>query len=787
MAKKQNRRTPKSQPSSSTQAAAKAPTIPEASPWAPSWLLRPFAAASVEYLPAWLQSLLSPQPLHLHKINLRSERWHLLALSLVLLAVYAWTSPRSVALEDDSLFALASYFYGVAHPPGYPIHTLLGKIFTWLPIGTVAYRVHMLSAVLAALACCTIYLLLRGLLERRSYAYLGALAYGFSRTFWSQAIIGEVYTLNSLFFFVILFLCLQLRSLSIYDPTWRRGIAWLGAVYGLSLANHWPLIFLSTPGLALIVLPQAWGYLRWWWRWLLPMVLCAVLPYCWLFLRSTMDPVISFYGPINSWGLAKIFMSRKGYAGVDNQEGVTWDDKVEFIQFLGQESAEQITWVGCALALLGAVYWFRRSGWLAGFGLLVIFLCNTVLLTILLNFRAEDIFFAAFQVYPATAYGLIALCSSVGLYLVFRLAQRYLERGGNLPAFKRWRQWQAAAALLLVLAVLGSHWQANDRHAYSWARDYAVAILHSLKPNSDLFINNDIMTATGYFNLIEQVRPDVRIFSGQGLSFNTRLYHAVAPRSFKNNILKQYVDSRSHPIYYTNEMEHGYGQTSMLEFFLIEKGLDANVTNFEFPVPLVELLLKYLDNPPEQDDWSRVHYSRVINSAMYHIGNMMMHNHEGVRAPRLQQLYEQLRELYPLKQMEVLRSLNLGLVSKDSLESYSDWLVEQEALISSKKPEMLDIYHYLRGIISYRLDDFAASIASLEQSVRQKPDQSNAAVISLLEYYLHYRNVEGYQELRRLITDPEAFTERHQNFPDVEAKMQALIERLNQEANASSE
>ena len=769
-------RNTKRAPKTSAKSAPNTTEISSAAPQ-PDWLLRWFKVDNYSALPLWLQSVLDPQPLALRPISWRAERWHLLVIGLVLMAVYAWTSPRSVALEDDSLFALASYFWGVAHPPGYPLHTALGKLFTLVPIGSVAYRVHMLSAVLGAATCCLLYLLIRGLLEQRSYAYLAAWAYGFSRTFWSQAIIGEVYTLNALFFFALLLLCLRLRGLSVNSAEWRRYCTVLGLTYGLSLANHWPLIILSTPGLGLIVLPQVWAYLRNWWRWLLPLLGGALLPYAWLFWRSTMDPVISFYGPINNWGLIKIFLSRKGYSGVDNQEGVTWDDKIEFIKFLGSESMAQITWVGFALALVGAVYWFRRSGWLAGLGLLVIFLCNTVLLTILLNFRAEEIFFAAFQVYPTAAYGLIALCSAMGLYVVLRLLRALLARAGKTGSERVWRAAPMAAAAVLVLAVLASHWQVNDRHTYTWARDYALAVINSLKPRSDLFINNDIMTSTGYFLLVEGVRQDVRIFSGQGLSFDTRLYHAVAPRSYKEEILQRYVDSRSHPIYYTNQMAHDYGRTNMLEFFLIEKDLDANTTHFEFPAPLVDLLLKHIDDPPVSDDWSRVHYNRVINSAMYQIGNMFMHNHAALDDPKLRELKVKLREHDPFLQMDVLRALNVGLLRERELNEYKTWLEQQRDLVSSQRPDSLSEFHYLLGIFNYRLNQFQDSIRELERSVQLRPEQGNPAVISLMEYYLHYKNIDGYRQLRRLVTNPEAFQAKHGNFASVEQKIAELIAR----------
>ena len=99
-----------------------------------------------------------------------------------LFLLYAATSPRSVALEDDGLFVLSSYFLGIEHPPGYPLFTLLGKLSTLLPVGSVAYRVHLLSALFGALTCALLWLCARQLVEGRAAAYLAALGFGVSRT-----------------------------------------------------------------------------------------------------------------------------------------------------------------------------------------------------------------------------------------------------------------------------------------------------------------------------------------------------------------------------------------------------------------------------------------------------------------------------------------------------------------------------------------------------------------------------------------------------------------------------
>ena len=73
----------------------------------------------------------------------------------MVLFLYAYTTPRLVGLEDDGLFISNLHFFGVAHPPGYPIHTFLGGIFYHLlPFGTPAFKGHFFSGFVGAIGVC---------------------------------------------------------------------------------------------------------------------------------------------------------------------------------------------------------------------------------------------------------------------------------------------------------------------------------------------------------------------------------------------------------------------------------------------------------------------------------------------------------------------------------------------------------------------------------------------------------------------------------------------------------
>ncbi len=139
----------------------------------------------------------------------RSNRVGLAAAVLGPLALYVATLPRTVVLEDDGLFLMAGAYLGVAHPPGYPLYTLIVHLFTRLPFGDPAFLGHLSSAVLGALACCALYACARLLRASPLPTLTAAWLFGVSEQFWSQAIVTEVYTLNALLFFTVYALLLH--------------------------------------------------------------------------------------------------------------------------------------------------------------------------------------------------------------------------------------------------------------------------------------------------------------------------------------------------------------------------------------------------------------------------------------------------------------------------------------------------------------------------------------------------------------------------------------------------
>jgi hypothetical protein len=118
---------------------------------------------------------------------------------LLILPIYLLTMGRVVGRADVFEFQVVAYQLGIAHPTGYPLFLLLGKLFTFLPLGSVAWRVNLSAVVYAAITAVLLAYLGWRLYGRYRPALLAAVALALTPTFWSQAIEAEVYTLHTLF------------------------------------------------------------------------------------------------------------------------------------------------------------------------------------------------------------------------------------------------------------------------------------------------------------------------------------------------------------------------------------------------------------------------------------------------------------------------------------------------------------------------------------------------------------------------------------------------------------
>src|SRR5690606_28497308 len=97
-----------------------------------------------------------------------------LLVALALLPVYLSTMSRTVGQADTFEFQVVAPQLGIAHPTGYPLYLLLGKLFSLLPFGSVAWRINVGTAVLATIALIFFFKILWELWGGVETAVLGA-------------------------------------------------------------------------------------------------------------------------------------------------------------------------------------------------------------------------------------------------------------------------------------------------------------------------------------------------------------------------------------------------------------------------------------------------------------------------------------------------------------------------------------------------------------------------------------------------------------------------------------
>jgi hypothetical protein len=112
-----------------------------------------------------------------------------LVVALIIAAVvgtlYFLTAARDIVVGDTGELITAAVSLGVAHPPGYPLFTMLGHLFSWLPFSSIPFRVNLLGVVCGTLTAWAVYFTAFRLTRSRLAGAMAALFLAVNPTFWA--------------------------------------------------------------------------------------------------------------------------------------------------------------------------------------------------------------------------------------------------------------------------------------------------------------------------------------------------------------------------------------------------------------------------------------------------------------------------------------------------------------------------------------------------------------------------------------------------------------------------
>lgn len=426
---------------------------------------------------------------------------------LIVFAVYLYTLCPTVSVGDSGEFITAASTLSLAHPPAYPLYSLLGKMFTFFfPFGNPAYRMNLMSAFFAVL---TLFLISK--LITNHYSLIAILILAFSPVFWLQSLVSEVFTLNT-FFAVLLIFILSSPRLPI---TYHRRLYLFSFLFGLGLGNHHTLVLL---------LP---GFAYFWWTkrkevtlrsslFALCFFLLGFSIYLYLPIRSINNPPLDWGNPETLKTLWRV-VTRADYGSLRLMLE-SGEKKLSIFAILARfffGLKENYTFLGLILSLLSLVFLAYKERDKFVF-LFLLFFFSGPFFIVLSNLPDSAESWGVIERFYILPLAVLTIALGYGLSYILRLLK-------NSPIFVI--KTIQIILFLLFLSIPAFLFMKNfpvvNRRNFYFAYDYGKNNFRTLAPNSYFIMDggDDTFFTTAYLKYVEKRRIDIRPFDRGGLIF----------------------------------------------------------------------------------------------------------------------------------------------------------------------------------------------------------------------------------------------------------------------------
>ena len=416
--------------------------------------------------------------------------------------IYLRTMMPTVEWMDIAEFQTVTYVLGIAHPTGYPLYIVVGKVFgTLVPTGEWAGRMNLMSVLCTATAAALLVVLALRYEASPPIALAGALGFAFTLNTWKAAGHADPYTLT-----LLLGASLWLMTMRWADTGEPRRLWTIAFVSGVGLGSAMVLV-MELPAIilyALLTQPRKFvapktvivaGLLG---------VLGVVGIYAYLPLRAMMHPPLN-YGNTSTWhGFRQVALA--GQVG-GFMSFLRWGSLTHFIENVPTQAVGWYRqWLGGGaemvvglLALIGLGALTIRDWRFALCVMLGIVSPMWTILTVFINETSHYLLISNWLLFFLAALGMQALVIAP----IRRLSQTHLRHALSLIA--------GAAALILPYYLVEANWSLADMHEYR--QDYLTMkqILSLLKPGAIVFSWWGPRTTLWYGQYFDGLRPDVEV------------------------------------------------------------------------------------------------------------------------------------------------------------------------------------------------------------------------------------------------------------------------------------
>ncbi|HMN23969.1 MAG TPA: DUF2723 domain-containing protein [Ignavibacteriaceae bacterium] len=459
------------------------------------------------------------------------QKYYYLLTGLIAFVFYMLTIAPSVIEIDTGELAAVQCTLGIAHPTGYPIYTMLGYLFSLLPLPfSKIFQMNLLAAIYCAAAVTIFSITVKLVLDNLNTfqfnkikkektkkkkqsdkskvvsihstfvlsdnvkiiaAVFSGLFLALSKTFWFQSTSVEVYSLHLLLITIVIFVLIKAFLFFDFEKSISKYWIVFAVTLALGFSNHMTTL-LIIPGVAYLYFAKN-GFNTKSIKQIIFMLLIffpiLILIYSYLPISASQNPLMNWGNPTDWEHIIRHISGQQYQVWLFSSSEAAAKQFNYFIENLPKEFSLTliIVIVGLIVSFIYARKFFIFN--------MIVFL-STVLYSI--NYDINDI-----DSYFLLAYISLAFFAVFGIVQVITFAVRNKMKI-IIPI--------SILILFLGLQFYSNYDQVNQKNNFIY-EDYTKTLINSLPKNSIVFSYqwDYFISAAYYFQLVENFRKDVTV------------------------------------------------------------------------------------------------------------------------------------------------------------------------------------------------------------------------------------------------------------------------------------
>lgn len=430
---------------------------------------------------------------------LKKNIYGILAFAIPLI-VYVITLAPTVMFIDSGELKTAAYNLAIAHPTGYPLFTIIGKVLSMFPLGEPAYTLNFMFAIVTSIGCFVFFKFLLLLFKHikkdfrenedlyKMISLAGTLTIAFSGVIWDSANHADVFGLQILIISTLLYFFTKAILISESKPLESSTYFLLFAfLLGLGFGNHLSLIFMGVGMLYLYF--ATFGFDKSSFRRLMIMGIPFIIGLSiYLYLPVRSPNTVSNWGNPHTWS---------GFMGhISGRQFSVWmfsgseNMKKQFEFFLGMYPKE--------------FFYFPLLIAIAGIFSLIKLHKKIFYFTVSL-FIFNVIYAINYDIYDIDHYFILAFIIT-GVWVSFGFDKL-------LPVLSKNYKKIAAVIFIIPLLVLINNFKHLDKSNDYTVQEYTFNVFETAPENSIIYSAqwDFFVAASYYYQYVKNIRPDLVI------------------------------------------------------------------------------------------------------------------------------------------------------------------------------------------------------------------------------------------------------------------------------------